>query len=247
MTRTITRLSLTVVAVALLLGGCVMGNVRPDDPVAIKLNKLESQVDHIQRVTENQSLLQMADRMDQLEQQVRELRGQLEELKHEVDGTQQRQRELYMDIDRRLQSLEAGGGGSGGQSGASSDDRKAYEAAFEQLKQGRYDQARSAFADFLKAHPDSTLADNAQYWLGEADYVRSEFKQAVSDFKTLLDKYPDSAKVPDAWLKLGYCHYELKQWDAASKALNTVINRYPDATAARLAKQRLERMHKEGH
>lgn len=245
MTRTLTQLPLAAIALTLLLGGCVMGNVRPDDPVAIKLNKLESQVEHIQRVTENRSLLQMADRMDQLEQQMRELRGQLEELKHEVDGTQQRQRELYMDIDRRLQSLEAGG--SSGQVGASEDDRKAYEAAFEQLKQGRYDQARDAFAAFLKVHPDSPLADNAQYWLGEADYVRSEFKQAIGDFKTLLSKYPDSAKVPDAWLKLGYCHYELKQWDEASKALNTVINRYPDATAARLAKQRLERMHKEGH
>lgn len=226
------------------LSGCVLGFVREDDPVAIRLTKVEQQVARVERITDNQSLLQLAGKVDGLQEEVRGLRGELEIVKHQLQMTQDRQRDLYLDIDRRLQALE---GGAANSAPAASGDNAAYQAAFDLLKQEQYEQAAKAFADFLQTYPDSRLRDNAQYWLGEAHYVSRDFKQAVTDFRTLMEQYPQSAKLPDAWLKLGFCQYELGEWAKAREALTTVTDRYPDHPAAGLAKGRLERMQKEGH
>ena len=125
-------------------------------------------------------------------------------------------------------------------------DRDNYQAAFELLKEQRYEPAALAFQQFLKTYPDSELADNAQYWLAESYYVTQKFERALSSFQTVINEYPRSRKVPDALLKMGYCNYELERWDAARAALSKVRADYPETTAARLAGQRLERMGSEG-
>ncbi len=60
------------------------------------------------------------------------------------------------------------------------------------------------FQQFLQSYPQSSLADNAQYWLGESYYVTRDFQNAAAAFQTVLDRWPDSRKAPDALLKLGY-------------------------------------------
>ena len=92
------------------------------------------------------------------------------------------------------------------------DDRANYQAAFDLLKDGKYPEAISGFKQFLTTFPNSALADNAQYWLGEAHYVTKQYPDALRAFRTVLEKYPDSRKMPDALLKIGYCNYELKNW-----------------------------------
>jgi tol-pal system protein YbgF len=121
-----------------------------------------------------------------------------------------------------------------------------YQAAFELLKEQRYEPAALAFEQFLVTFPDSERADNAQYWLAESHYVTHSFVQALDEFKAVIDQYPRSQKVPDALLKIGYCNYELERMDAARASLANVIADYPKKTAARLAGQRLKRMDEEG-
>jgi tol-pal system protein YbgF len=126
-------------------------------------------------------------------------------------------------------------------------DRENYDAAFELLKEGRYDEAASAFEQFMAAFPASELMDNAQYWLAETFYVTQEFRTALPGFQKVISDYPDSRKVPDALLKIGYCNYALERWNDARKALKAVTANYPESTAARLAGQRLDQMQSEGH
>lgn len=126
-------------------------------------------------------------------------------------------------------------------------EQTAYQHAFELLKQGRYEQAGTAFSAFLSDYPAAVEADNAQYWLGESHYVRRRFDQATQAFQTLLDRYPASPKRADAALKIGFIHYELKEWAAARGALNEVSAQYPGSTAATLAASRLRKMTQEGH
>jgi tol-pal system protein YbgF len=114
-----------------------------------------------------------------------------------------------------------------------------YDAAFAALKDGRYAEAARRFQAFLDQYPDSGLASNAYYWLGESYYVTQNYKIALQSFQTLLQRYPDSQKAPDALLKIGYSQYELKQWDQAEATLNQVVQSYPDTTVARLAQGRL--------
>ncbi len=136
-------------------------------------------------------------------------------------------------------SLPSAGGDQG--------DAKAYEQAFALLKEGHYDEAIAAFQAYLGRFPDGRYAANAQYWLGEAYYVKRDFTRAIQEFSQVLARFPESPKVPDAMLKLGFSYYELKDWDQARKILQQLIDQYPDTTAARLAKRRLQQMKLEGH
>jgi tol-pal system protein YbgF len=115
------------------------------------------------------------------------------------------------------------------------------------LKDGQYERAIQSFKDFLFNYPSSSLADNAQYWLGEAYYVNRSFSEAQSAFQRVIDKYPQSRKIPDALLKIGFCRYEMKLFDPAKAALEQVVNQYPDTPAAKLARERLDKMAAEQH
>jgi tol-pal system protein YbgF len=240
-------------AVGLALSGCV--TTPPEaDPTVQKLSEMEGRLLRIERVLTNQSLLDLSQRIEATQTELRTLRGQVEELQHNVGRTQEQQRELYGDLDRRLTSLEGGKvgntaaptAGANGLPVPEGDDRANYQAAFDLLKDGKYPEAVSGFTQFLSTFPTSALADNAQYWLGEARYVTKDYQAALRDFRTVVEKYPESRKIPDALLKIGYCAYELKSAPEARSALNQVVQRFPDTTAARLASQRLVKMESEG-
>jgi tol-pal system protein YbgF len=244
---------------------------------------LEARVARMERLLDNQALVELAQRVEELQSELRELRGMIEQEGFEIEGIKKRQRELYLDVDRRVRDLEVGGvaapapglaagaaaGAGSAAAGATSPppasqsspppaaapgtaqgnlaERDAYQQAFELLKEGRYREAISAFEAFLAAHPNGGYSDNAQYWLGEANYVLRQFEPARTEFNKVLENFPRSSKVPDAMLKLGYTQYEMQQFGEARATLERLLREYPDATVARLAQKRLERMSKEGH
>jgi len=117
-----------------------------------------------------------------------------------------------------------------------------YERAFNLLKEGRYDLAVAAFKTFVQTYPNGRYTDNAQYWLGEANYVQRNFKAALAEFEKVVNNFPDSPKRPDALLKMGYTYQELGDNDKARLSLNSVLMNYPDTTAARLASKRLQEL-----
>ena len=247
----------------LALSGCALTTPQ-DDPVVLKLEEIERRLAAVERVLANGSLVDLTVQMDSVQRETARLRGQTEELQYNAESTATRQRDLYADIDERVRAIEAqlqGGRSSGGavnvMDGGSltpgqlpvpgGSDRDNYQAAFELIKEERYEQSALAFQAFLAAYPESQLADNAQYWLAESHYVTGQFQTALQQFETVTSRYPDSRKVPDALLKIGYCNYELQRWNDARAALTRVQSESPDTTAARLAQQRLSRMDEEGH
>ncbi len=243
----------------LLAAGCAL-TPQADDPVLLKLDDLERRLAAIERVLANGSLIDLTMQTDELQRQASELQGRTESLEHQAEGSTNRQRELYEDLDMRIQNLERRTRGSSGPvsvlDGGSlapgqlpvpgGSDRDNYQAAFELLKEQRYEPAAMAFQQFLVSYPDSQLADNAQYWLAESYYVTQKYDEALGEFEIVINNYSRSRKVPDALLKVGYCNYELKRWNAARSALGRVQAEYPDTTAARLAEQRIKRMDTDG-
>jgi tol-pal system protein YbgF len=241
----------------LLLAGCAMTDPA-DDPVVLKLNDLERRLMSVERILASGSLVDIALQVDNLQRQAAELQGRTETLEYDAEETGERERELYQDLDQRIQDLEQRLQGLGGSTGGASmvpgqlpvpggSDRDNYQAAFELLKEQRYEEAASAFKQFLASYPDSQLSDNAQYWLAESYYVTDDFEEALRHFAVVIDDYPRSRKVPDALLKVGYASYELGRWEEARTALTRVQREHTDTTAARLAEQRLNRMTDEGH
>ena len=243
----------------MLMAGCSVMTPPSEDPVLIKLEELEQRLAAIERVMQNQSLVNMTQQVSALERRADELHGVTETLDHDASETADRQRQLYADLDDRIRDLEAnmqarnapsvldGGKLVPGQlpvPGGS--DRDNYQVAFELVKEQRYEPAALAFKQFLVSFPDSDLAANAQYWLAESYYVTQEFDAALKSFQLVIKNYPRSSKVADALLKTGYCNYELKRWDEAKASLLRVQEDYANTTAARLAAQRLKRMETEG-
>ncbi|MBT8442050.1 MAG: tol-pal system protein YbgF [Gammaproteobacteria bacterium] len=237
------------------MAGCEGMLSREDDPMYLKMNELDSRLTRVERLVDNEGLANLMAQLNAMQKDVQALRNDVETLQYQTGQSNERQKDLYLDIDQRLQALEQananldvfeGGSLSPGQLPVpGGTDRANYQAAFELLKQGRYDQAAIALQQFMVAFPGSELSDNAQYWLAETYYVTQKYKQALPAFQAVLDRYPDSRKIPDALLKIGYCNYELKRVDAAQKALQAVAADYPETTAARLASQRLERISSE--
>lgn len=263
-------------------------------PVVSRSLPLDARVARLESLLDDQTLLDMLVRLEELQKEVQELRGSVEIQTHETEGIKQRQRDLYLDIDRRLQQLESSGiktappasmSGispapnratappvTGGVSPAmvsgpsntkrplesasasvdmeqnvdSLAEQSAYQGAFNLLKEGRYDEAINEFSAFLSRYPNGQFSGNAQYWLGEANYVTHRFPAAVEEFNKVLVAYPDSNKVPDAMLKLGFSYYELTDWEHTNTILNQLVQRFPDSTAAQLAQNRLHRMKLEG-
>jgi tol-pal system protein YbgF len=203
-----------------------------------------------------QVVVDLLQRQEALQEEIRQLRNQVDVQGNEIQRLQNRLRSVSEDLDRRIQGLERGGAveqkpaatGTSRAPAATSDggDQKAYEAAFRLMKQGDYSRAAQSFRSFLVKYPASSLAGNAQYWIGESNYLVRNFKQGLEEFEKVLKDHPNSRKVPDAMLKIGYCHYELRDYAKAREVLSEIEIRYPSTLVARSAKSRLNLMKKEG-
>lgn len=253
------RITLTALLTAMLAAACA-SNPSDKDPVQMRLNDLDARVARMERIVANE--VQVSQSLDEVQGNLRELRGQIEQLEHSEQALGKQQRDLYGDLDRRL---SAGGGGAvgaafgaaagatagaavgseGGAAGSnapSPTEQAVYGQAFDALKAGSYSTAITGFKDFLHTYPNSSLADNAQYWLGDAYYVSHDYDSAAGAFRTVLKKYPDSPKAADAMLKLGYTQFEQKQYPAARATLDEVTKKYPGTDAAKQAAERLRRI-----
>jgi tol-pal system protein YbgF len=245
------RLSLLGV-VALSLGACAVAP--EEDPVLIRLNDLDARVQRIERVLTNQSLLELAQRLDALQGDVRTLRGEVELLQNQSEGGKAQTRTLYSDLEKRLAALETlGGVGAPGAlpgagtalppAGASpAGEQAGYDAAFNALKATDYPKAIQNFQSFLAAYPSSPLASNAQYWLGEAFYAKGDYEAAITSFRKVTTDWPESRKAPDALVKVGFTQAALGRNRDARATLEEVTRRFPGTDAAQLATERLKRL-----
>ena len=203
-----------------------------------------------------QPLLELLSQIEQLRQEVKTLRGQIEVLGHNIEGNAKRQRDMYVDLDTRLRRLEQGtqpgagpattGMGTGAATGpagsaqaASPEETRAYEAAQSQRRIGNYQAVIAAFQNFLAQYPKSPLAHRAQYWIGDSYYNLRDFKGAIASQEKLIVTYPDSPSVPDAMLNIASSQIELGNSAAAKKTMDGLVAKYPASEAAEKAKRRL--------
>ena len=118
----------------------------------------------------------------------------------------------------------------------------AYEAAFNLLKQSKYQDAIAGFQQLADTWPDSELADDAYYWMSEARYVNREFEAALSGFRTVVSRYPASTRVPEALLKIGYIQYDIGAYEEAADIFRDLLARFPGHQVSVSAQTRLRRI-----
>lgn len=229
--------------------------LRPSEPpqtlsaLAERLAKLEAQF-------QSQGLLALLNDFEQLKAEVARLKGMQEELTHQLALADKRQKDLYGDIDARLKELSQAQAKAAaaaaaapaqiqpaapmtGDGGLTESETKAYQDAFGAIRSGNYKVAIGDFQAFLKAYPNSTLAANAQYWIGFSYFSLGEFKAAVESHQRLLQLHPASPKAPDAMLGLARAQIQLGDNKAAQLTLQQLISQNPGTKVAENAQKLL--------
>jgi tol-pal system protein YbgF len=120
-----------------------------------------------------------------------------------------------------------------------SDKNSMYNYAYELYKNGKFEESRTKFSEFLTKYPSDELSDNALYWLGEIKYSEKDYAGAVDEFNRLLKTYPNGNKVPDGLIKMAYAYGSLGKKSESVAVLKKIINEYPGTRAYNLAKTRL--------
>lgn len=122
----------------------------------------------------------------------------------------------------------------------SDEEKRAYQQAYDLLRNGKTGQAISEFNTYLSTYPSSGYASNAQYWLGEAHRVNLDNAAARDAFNQVVNRYPNSAKVPDALYKLGIIEAEEKNPEKAREIFNKITTEFANSKAAVLAQKKLQ-------
>jgi len=199
----------------------------------------------------SQNQIDFANQAEMLKADVARLRGQIEVILYDLDQTQKRQKDFYVDLDSRLRKLEApaeepkadAAAGDTAPKAAAIDpanETRDYEAALTAFKGVKYKDALAAFQAFIKNYPESTLQASAHYWAASSNYQLKNYPQAAELFGTVAAKWPNDAKAPDALLAQANAQIEGGDAKSARKTLETLVEKYPTATATPSAKARLK-------
>ncbi len=228
------------------------GAALADAPVTDLSNngQLSEQVTQLKRLIQARGAAQvnLQQQINDLQDEVSELRGVTETHTHKLEQIVDRQRELYLEIERRLSNVQQTSKvvepiveeTSMEQYGGTLGENEAYDQAVNLiLKERRYDDAIPAFDKFIEQFPKSIYIPNAHYWLGQLLFNKANYTAAKDHFDKVIRLYPESNKRSDALLKQGTVLQKLGDAAGAKKLFQQVVNEYPESNSATLAKSRL--------
>lgn len=209
------------------------------------VNRMSSTIDNLQKSLTQQGS-DSAGKVDQVSGQVQALHDSVDELKAKLAQVSQQ----LKDIQSAQQNISNPPGatpgavapGPGGAAAAAPPADVLYNNALGDFNAGKNDLAGTEFTQFLQAYPNNDLAGNAQFYLGEIDYRRSNFQAAIQDYNKVMDQYPGGNKGAAAQLKKGFALLELGQKDDGVKELRSLISRYPKSPEAVQARDRLNKL-----
>jgi len=227
----------------------------------------EVRIARLEELIRNIGVVELVRQLQQANDEIARLRGQLEVVANENQQIQKRQRDFYLDLDSRLKRLEGGTSSSAPsaaapsvappppatpsveitpaapQKSASREDQakemRAYDAASNLFRRNDFAGAIEAFKAFVKEYPSSPLAANAGYWIGISYANLRDYRSALAAQEQILTRYPQSAKAPDALLAIATIQLEQGDNGSARNTLEDIIARYPGSEAAGKARTRL--------
>jgi tol-pal system protein YbgF len=118
--------------------------------------------------------------------------------------------------------------------------RHLYDRVMEEFKHKDYEAALAGFRFFLELHGQSSLAANAQYWIGECHFRLGHYKEALKSFYDVVSNYPLSPKLAASSLKIGQTYTKMKDHEQARMMYERVVDQYPDSSEAEIARKALE-------
>lgn len=219
---------------------------------------LDKRVQSLEALINGKGLLDMQNQLEQIRQDVAQLKGDLEVVTHQLEDMRTKQNTAYTDLDTRVRKLETGApaatggqaslpssnGANGNGSDAKADVSQQESSAFaeaESLNQaGKYKEAFNAYDSFLKTYSGSKLAPDALYGMGYVQFALKSYKSSAATQQKFLESYASHPLAPNAMLNLANSQIQLGQIPAAKKTLKELIAAYPSAEVTPSAQKRLK-------
>ena len=220
-----------------------------------ELKKTQSAIEKrllaIEAVVQGQGFADMQNQIEALKQELAELKGELEVATHNIETTQQRQKDLYTDTDTRLRKIESNATTSATVANPSiasapavamveEKDVLAFNEAESLSKSAKHKEAFAAFDLFLKEHPTSRLVPDALYGMGYSQFALKNYKSSIATQQKLVFMHPESVKVADALYNMANSQIQMSQIASAKKTLKDLIEKHPNAEIIPSAQKRLK-------
>ncbi len=216
---------------------------------------LDKRVQSLEALINGKGLLDMQNQLEQIRQDVAQLKGDLEVVTHQLEDMRTKQNAAYTDLDTRVRNLEtlaqsvtngqtSTPGANGGNGNTKADVPQQELSAFaeaESLNQaGKYKEAFNAYDAFLKNYSGSKLTPDALYGMGYVQFALKSYKSSAATHQKFLDSYASHSLAPNAMLNLANSQIQLGQIPAAKKTLKELIAAYPSAEVTSSAQKRLK-------
>ena len=203
-----------------------------------------------------QEISKLLKQIQDLQQSVQELRGQLDSQNQLIQTLKDQQLTLYKDLDARVAALSNQPQSAKVKNELAStnqepvishttpqnpaDEQISYMAAYSFVEKKQYAKATLALQEFIHQYPKSPYAANAEYWLGELFLQQKDYARAIAHFENVVNNFPDSNKAAASLYKLGVTHLANGDKTQAKAKFQEVLQRYPDSDTAQLASNQLK-------
>jgi len=217
------------IPIAIAIAACGHAVSAAENPVTLKLTDLEARVLRIERVVENQSLVQLSSQLDQLKEETKALRGDIEKLRYETESANARQRELYVDVDRRLQALESAPRQAAAPAPLAAPSVAAAPVAVPERVAPPPQQTAATPAP-APAAPRPSGTDQQNYQAAFELIQARKYPEATKAFNDFLAAFPTSPLADNAQYWLGETYYVQRQFMPALAQFQKIVDQYPGSS-----------------
>jgi tol-pal system protein YbgF len=220
-------------------------------------SELDLRLTRLENIVQNELNIGLMNQLDAMQQEIRELRGKIEEQQNAMQALNQKQDKLFVNLDTRLNNLNPVIDTNTNiktdfkpDAAAAISEQEVFDSAYKLMNTKKYDVAITEFKDLLWQFPEGMHAASAYYWLGEIYLLQWQqnradqalLDQAKQSFTTVTNKYQGDTKEADALLKLGMIEIDLGNLPQAKEILTKVIQKQPNSSRARIAEGKLQRI-----
>src|ERR1700757_2652479 len=220
-----------------------------DERMGVMKNLVEQDTDAVNKVANALNALQTTlvkqqneggSKADQLSGQIQTLNDTLDELKVRLAK-----------VSKQLEDMQAAQQSASAQQAQQQAQQQAmaqapapdvlYNNALRDYNGGKNDLALQEFSDYVKFYPNTDLAGNAYFYLGEIQFKQGNYQQAAQTYDQVLQNFPSGNKAASAQLKKAFALIELGKQDDGVTELRHLIQRYPHSPEALQARDRLRK------
>src|SRR5271169_4098404 len=221
-----------------------------DERMGVMKNLVEQDTDAVNKVANALNALQTTLQKQQSDggSKIDQVSGQIQALNDTMDELKMR----LAKVSKQLEDMQAAQQSLGAQQAQQQAQQQAiaqapppdvlYNNGLRDYNGGKNDLALQEFSDYIKFYPNTDLAGNCYFYLGEIQFRQGNYQQAAQSYDQVLQNFPTGNKTASAQLKKGFALIEVGKQDDGVSELRHLIQRYPHSPEALQARDRLRKL-----